>query len=69
MDDSALRARFDGYDVDGDGRIDLSEFGALLDALGLGYEQAQVSSAFSELDGDHNGQVDFDEFSGWWVGR
>ena len=68
MDDSALRARYDGYDVDGDGRIDLREFAALLDALGLGYEDAQVRSAFDSLDADRNGQIDFGEFSEWWVG-
>lgn len=69
MDHSALQARFDGYDADGDGRIDLAEFGALLDTLGLGYDPAQVSSAFTSLDADRNGQIDFAEFSEWWVGR
>ncbi len=69
MDHSALRARYDGYDRDGDGRIDISEFSALLDALGLGYEEAQIRSAFTELDADQNGEIDFAEFSEWWVGR
>jgi calmodulin len=69
MDNPALQARFASYDADGDGRIDLQEFGALLDALGLGYEAVQVSSAFTSLDADRNGQIDFAEFSEWWVGR
>ena len=69
MDNEALRARYQSYDRDGDGHIDLSEFGALLDELGLGYEDAQVRAAFSALDADHNGQIDFAEFSEWWVGR
>lgn len=69
MENSALRARFDGYDRDADGRIGLIEFGALLDALGLGYEEVQVRSAFDSLDADHDGQIDFSEFSAWWVGN
>ena len=40
----------------------------LLDALGLGYEEAQVRAAFMALDADQNGQIDFGEFSKWWVG-
>ena len=68
MDNSALRARYDRCDKDGDGRIDLNEFSALLDALALGYEEAQVRAAFTALDTDQNGQIDFGEFSRWWVG-
>lgn len=69
MENSALRARFDGYDRDGDGRIDLNEFSTLLDALGLGYEEAQVRSAFGSLDTDHDGQIGYAEFCEWWVGH
>ncbi|MEO7034375.1 MAG: EF-hand domain-containing protein [Polyangiaceae bacterium] len=67
MDDSALRARFDGYDKNGDGRLELSEFAQLLDELGAGYEAAQVKSAFESLDADQDGVMGFAEFSGWWV--
>jgi len=69
MENSALRDRFDGYDRDGDGRIGLSEFWELLDALGLGYEEAQARSAFGSLDADGDGQIGFAEFSEWWVGH
>lgn len=68
MDDSALRARYDGYDQNGDGRLELAEFAQLLNELGAGYEDAQVKSAFESLDADHDGAIDFQEFSGWWVG-
>jgi calmodulin len=69
MANSALRARFDRYDKDRNGRIDLAEFSALLDALALGYEEAQVRAAFTSLDTDQDGQIDFVEFSDWWLGR
>jgi len=69
MVNSALRARYDRCDSNKDGQIDLAEFSALLDALGLGYEEAQVRAAFVALDADQNGQIDFAEFSNWWLGR
>ena len=68
MENSALRARYDRCDRDGDGRISLSEFSALLDELGLGYEEAQVRAAFAALDSDQNDQIDYAEFAKWWVG-
>ena len=68
MDDTALRARYQSYDQNGDGQLELLEFGQLLDALGAGYESAQVRSAFESLDADHNGSIDFAEFARWWVG-
>jgi calmodulin len=69
MSNSALRARYDRYDRDKNGRIDLSEFSALLDALALGYDPAQVRAAFIALDADQDGEIDFVEFSNWWLGR
>ena len=69
MDNSALRERYDRYDRDGDGHIDLGEFSELLDELGLGYGETQARSAFESLDADHNQQIDFDEFATWWVGK
>ena len=69
MDNDALRARYDGYDRNGDGRLDLSEFGELLEQLGAGYSDAQIHSALDSVDADHNGQIDFAEFGEWWVGR
>ena len=68
MDNSALRARYDRCDKDGNGRIDLAEFTALLGELGLGYEEAQVRAAFTAVDADQDGQVSFAEFSKWWLG-
>ena len=68
MDDSALRARYDGYDKNEDGHLELLEFAQLLNELGAGYDDAQVRSAFEAIDANHDGKIDFAEFSGWWVG-
>jgi Ca2+-binding EF-hand superfamily protein len=69
MENLALRARYDRCDRDGDGRIDSQESSALLDELGLGYEVDQVRASFEAIDADHNGQIDFSEFSEWWLGH
>ena len=69
MENDALRARYDGYDRNSDGQLELSEFGELLLELGAGYSDAQIQSAFDALDADHDGQIDFAEFTEWWVGR
>ncbi len=69
MENTALRARFDGYDQDGDGALELSELSALLDALGAGYDLSQVRAAFDDIDVDADGRIGFDEFAAWWVGE
>jgi len=63
-----LRARFDAFDRDKNGKIDESEFQGLLDALGLGYSPAQAHAAFSSIDVNRNGAIDFSEFLAWWSG-
>ena len=68
MENSALRARFQTTDRDGDGHVDVSEFGRLLDGLGLGYSDAQVAAAFESIDLNRSGLIDFDEFCRWWTG-
>ncbi len=69
MENAALRARFDSYDQDGDGAIELSELSALLDGLGAGYDLGQVRATFEDMDVDADGRIAFDEFAAWWVGR
>lgn len=67
MENSALRARFDNYDKDGNGQIDVTEFGRLLLALGLGYSDAQIAAAFASIDVNQSGVIDYDEFCRWWT--
>jgi Ca2+-binding EF-hand superfamily protein len=69
MENAALRARFEAVDEDRNGKIDAREFGALLDALGLGFTREQTLTAFSAIDVNGNGSIEFGEFSSWWTER
>jgi len=69
MSDDPLRDRFDRFDRDSNGTIDEAELGLLLDALGVGYTDAQVSATFTSLDQDGSGQLEFEEFRAWWQSR
>lgn len=62
-----MRARFDNYDKDGNGQIDVTEFGRLLLALGVGYSDAQIAAAFASIDVNQSGVIDYDEFCRWWT--
>ncbi len=64
-----LRERFDGVDRDQNGAIDEAELSLLLDALGVGFTDAQVHATFTSIDEDNSGQIDFDEFCAWWTSR
>ena len=61
-----LRDRFEGVDGDGNGAIEEAEFGRLLDALGVGYTDAQIHAAFTAIDRDANGKIGLEEFRAWW---
>lgn len=69
MSPDPLRDRFERVDKDGNGRIDQAEFSSLLDALGVGYGDAQIRAAFSSIDLDQNGHIELEEFRAWWTSR
>ena len=46
MDQDPLRARFERVESDQNGVIDEAESSLLLDALGVGYGEAQIRAAF-----------------------
>lgn len=69
MTSDPLRSRFDSVDTDADGALSEAEFSLLLDALGLGYTDAQVRATFISIDLDESGQIGFEEFRAWWSGR
>jgi hypothetical protein len=38
----------------------------MLSDLGVSMTQCEFQEAVTMLDNDHNGEVDFEEFLGWW---
>lgn len=69
MSSDPLRDRFEGVDHDGNGAIEEVEFGKLLQALGVGYSDAQIHAAFTDIDRDSNGKIELEEFRAWWTNR
>jgi len=63
-----LRERFESVDTDGNGKINQAEMAKLLDALGAGYDDAQVRAAFATIDKDGSGHIELEEFRAWWQG-
>ena len=61
-----LREAFDYNDRDGDGRIQLDEFSAMLDELEADMSAAEVEIGFKDIDTNDDGLVDFQEFVSWW---
>jgi calmodulin/calcium-binding protein CML/plastin-2 len=61
-----LREAFDYNDRDGDGRIQLDEFSAMLDELEADMSRSEVEIGFKDIDTNDDGLVDFEEFVAWW---
>jgi calmodulin/calcium-binding protein CML/plastin-2 len=62
-----LREAFDYNDRDGDGRIQLDEFSAMLDELEAEMTDGDVRIGFKDIDTNDDGLVDFEEFVAWWT--
>lgn len=64
-----LRENFDHFDADGDGYIDLAEFGHLMEALDALEPGESPKIGFRAIDTDGSGKVDFEEFARWFDAR
>ena len=64
-----IRANFNHFDRDANGKIDFFEFTELMDALDADLTIEQARLGFESLDSDDNHQIDFDEFFTWWSNR
>lgn len=62
-----LRESFDYNDRDGDGRIELGEFAAMLDELEADMAEREVEIGFKDIDTNDDGLIDFAEFVAWWT--
>ena len=62
-----LREAFDYNDRDGDGRIQLDEFSAMLDELEAGMTDTDIEIGFQDIDTNDDGLIDFQEFVAWWA--
>ena len=62
-----LREAFDYNDRDGDGRIQLDEFSAMLDELEAGMTDTDIEIGFKDIDTNDDGLIDFQEFVAWWA--
>jgi len=62
MSDEQLRAVFDEFDADGNGDINQSELQCALQSMSHELSAQAVEELFAEIDVNHDGGVDFDEF-------
>ena len=69
MGDDELLRKFRDFDTDGNGSISEEEFANLVVALGLRLTAGEIQIAYSAIDINGNGRIDFGEFKSWWVKR
>lgn len=64
MKESYLKTAFNMFDTDGSGKIDAQELNRLLsgDEFKDIYTADQLQEAISEVDGNGDGEIDFEEF-------
>jgi calcium-binding protein CML len=62
-----LQRVFQRFDRNGDGRIDESEFDAILDHLRWDSPAEIRSLEFAAIDGNGDGLVELEEFARWWL--
>jgi Ca2+-binding EF-hand superfamily protein len=61
-----IKDHFEFFDRDNSGLIDQDEFIDLLKVLAPSADRSNAIRGFETIDGDHNEQIDFDEFLEWW---
>ena len=64
-----IKEIFDHFDTNNNGVIESHEFGSMLRALDENISEDEIAAGVRELDDNHNGVIDFDEFLEWWADR
>jgi len=67
--EAIARNTFKTFDTSGDGYLDTSELGGLLNKLGADFSDKELAQALAEIDHDHSGSIDVEEFILWWTNR
>lgn len=57
-----MKTAFSLFDGNGDGRIDIIEFGSVIRAIGFNATNEQILATFKQFDMNEDGGIDFDEF-------
>lgn len=57
-----MKNAFKLFDSNGDGRIDLKEFEAVIRAVGFNPTDEQIRTTFEQFDRNADGEIDFEEF-------
>ena len=57
---------FNKFDLDGNGFIDKQELAALSQRLGHQLNEDELTAALDDLDLNHDGTIDFEEFCRWY---
>eukprot|EP00924_Labyrinthula_sp_SR-Ha-C_P013005 snap_masked-scaffold_12-processed-gene-6.32-mRNA-1 protein AED:0.31 eAED:0.31 QI:0/-1/0/1/-1/1/1/0/156 len=57
-----LKQAFELFDTNGDGRIDVKELKAAMEALGFTSRSTTVYKIFNEIDSNESGKIEFSEF-------
>ena len=60
---------FEQYDTDDNDCIDWDEFRKLLNELGEDMSLEDKLASFNDVDTNHSGRIDFEEFIAWWSKR
>ena len=58
---------FEQNDTDGNGDIDFDEFTALMRELDPQMPRSSLGLGFRDIDTNHDGRINFDEFLVWWL--
>ena len=66
MSPDDLKGEFARFDTDHNGKIDEGEFSKLLVALGVKLSASASLTAFTAIDVNGNGVIDFGEFAAWY---
>ena len=64
--ESEVKPAFKKFDSDGSNAISRDEFTDMMKDLGSELNEEQVSAAMEDLDVNHDGVIDFEEFTRWY---